>query len=350
MKTRFRLDFVCLAAVVFFACEAQTLPVSRRFPPRVRQVLSWLPSDTETVFAATAPFAMPAFERPIGDKPERRRSVIETLQLLPLSLFALKEGLLQNHLRGERIELAIEGSRYFRPPHGLGEMPYEGCQIAVLGNVSAGRSTSLFTQLASAALRKEDVAGKKALVFQDKLEDDVWTTFVAFPKADLVLACTNRDYLAEVLQRIGGKAGARALPDDLPEWTSLDASAPFWALRHYDKSQAGRDPTSPLGVDNVNEMADKQATGISLSVNPGKETMAKIFYFSKMQDLLAFLEKRTPLSMKLPGMIEPSARLPIRFRQLAPGIAEIEYALGDAIPVDLFMLVVMGAFGHAVYL
>ncbi len=53
--------------------------------------------------------------------------------------------------------------------------------------------------------------------------------------------------------------------------------------------------------------------------------------------------------MKVDGVTDSTANLPIVYRQAAPGVVEIEYQLGDAIPIDLFISVVLGAFGHAGY-
>lgn len=163
-----------------------------------------------------------------------------------------------------------------------------------------------------------------------------------------MLACTNRDYLGEVLQRIGGKAGKRALPDTLREWASLGNNASFWGLRHYDQAQSEWDPTSPFRDFNIIGIADKQASGITLTFALG-ERRAKISYFSGARDVIQFLQERTPLCMKVDGVTDSTANLPIVYRQAAPGVVEIEYQLGDAIPIDLFISVVLGAFGHAGY-
>jgi hypothetical protein len=339
------------AASSSLICKAQTntsMPI-QHLPARVRQVLSWLPADTETILVANTPFAMPLF-KPDDDQQSHETSLDERFELLPLDRFALKDGLLQNYLVGERIELAIEGSRHFRPPvSNFGEMPYEGCQIAVLAKASSSRGPSFVKAAGSVALKTDNVAGQSVAVFQEKRDHDTWATLVAFPKPNLVLACTNRDYLSEVLQRIGGKIGKRALPDTLAEWTFVSTNASFWGLRHYDKTQAERDPTSPFRDFNIIGMADKQATAIALTFDSGKRNLAKISYFSSAGDILEFLQKRTPLSMKIEGVVDSTANLPVQYRQTAPGVAEIQYELGQAIPVDLFISVVMGAFGHAVY-
>ena len=64
-------------------------------------------------------------------------------------------------------------------------------------------------------------------MFREQLEDDVWTTFVAFSKPNIAVAATNEEYLREVLARINGKRGARALPETLPEWEYVNSQAAF---------------------------------------------------------------------------------------------------------------------------
>lgn len=335
---------ICLAAGSSAVCRAQsTGPVA--------QVLSWLPADTETILVANKPFAMPRF-KPDDSRRENEISLAdlpEAFELLPLSLFELKDGLLQNYLAGQRVEIAMEGSRHFRNPGGLGELPYEGCQIAVLTVASATRTDSFLKRFSNVAVSVDSVAGQKIPVFEEKLENDIWTTFVAFPKPNLVLACTNRDYLREVLERIGGKAGRRALSDTLAEWKFVDANARFWGLRHYDKSQAGIDPTSPFGDRTVLGAGDRQASGIAFRFDPRTRNVVTISYFSGMRDIIGFLQTQTPLSMNGVADVDSPAKLPVSYRLAAPGVAEIKYELGRALSVDVFIFVVVAEFGHAVY-
>jgi hypothetical protein len=220
---------IYLAAGTWAAvCTAQTIPLSPKpLPTRVGLVLSWLPADTETILVANTSFALPGFKQQDATTPGGETDLIDEFELLPLSLFRLKDGLLQNYLMGQRVEFAIEGSRHFRRPAGEGEMPYEGCGIAFLAEAATGRGDAFLKYSAPATPRVESIAGQKITVFEERQEEDTWTTFVAFPKANLVLACTNRDYLREVLERIGGKAGRRALSNTLAEWKFVAADAPF---------------------------------------------------------------------------------------------------------------------------
>ena len=54
-------------------------------------------------------------------------------------------------------------------------------------------------------------------------------------------------HLVDLLGRMDKHGGSRALPDRLPEWKHLDATARIWGIRHYDAKDAEFDPTSPLG-------------------------------------------------------------------------------------------------------
>jgi len=217
----------------------------------------------------------------------------------------------RTYLIGQRVEIAIEGSRHFRRPSGLfGEMPYEGCQIAVLAEATVSRRDSFLKHSSSVALRGDSLVGQKMAVFEEKVDDDIWTTFLAFPKPNLVLACTNRAYLREVLERIGGKVGKRALSETLAEWKFVDTEAPFWGLRHYDKSQAGLDPTSPFVDRNIFGTADRQASGVAFRFDPRKGNVVTISYFSSTRDILGFLQ-HTPLSMEIDGVVDSTANLPV---------------------------------------
>src|SRR6185295_10790975 len=129
-------------------------------------------------------------------------------------------------------------------------------------------------------------------------------------------------YLREVLERIRGKAGERALRGTLAEWKFVDTKAPFWGLRHYDKSQARIDPTSPFVERNILGTADRQASGIAFGFDPGMGNGVTITYFSGTRDILGFL-KHTPLSIG--DLVDSKEDLPISYRQVAPGVAEIKY-------------------------
>lgn len=121
---------------------------------------------------------------------------------MPLGLLFFKQGLLADRLQGLQVVLAVEGARHFRTPSGLGELPFQGAEIVKFsGDVG---SAVMGRELRGPASRAEDVAGLQVLVFQEKLEEDVWTVYIAFPTADTIIAATDGDYLKQTLARISG--------------------------------------------------------------------------------------------------------------------------------------------------
>ena len=100
----------------------------------VEQMLAWLPADTETILVANEPFWMSNFQ--IGQVVYTNHEVTsEELEKhfegMTLQLFNFGNGLLEKHLHGKKLLFALEASRHYRPPAGLGELPFEGCAVAI---------------------------------------------------------------------------------------------------------------------------------------------------------------------------------------------------------------------------
>ena len=188
----------------------------------VRQFLSWLPSDTETMIVARD-FSLPdlvAIEK--KEKGYTQEALFARLALGPWGI----NRSLSDYLKNRRILLAVEGSRKFRSPKSFGLMLFEGCSIIMFADQLSDRPEQVFKALSGAALRVEEIEGRSILVFEDKSEQDTWTTYVAFAGSDVLLVVTNMDYLREVLSKVRGRNGPRALPETLPEWVmSIPAPA-----------------------------------------------------------------------------------------------------------------------------
>jgi len=106
------------------------------------------------------------------------------------------------------------------------------------------------------------------------------------------------------------------------------------------------DPFSPFVERNILGTADRQARGIAFSFDPRMGNGVTITYFSGTRDILGFL-KHTLLSIG--DLADSKEDLPISYRQVAPGVAEIKYELGGVLPVDVFLVVTMSCFGHGVF-
>jgi hypothetical protein len=322
-------------------------PIKMAAPSQlVEQALSWLPADTETAIAANGPFPLPDLN------PEERNSPAhgdademgEIFKGVPLGLFGFKKGFMGKYFKNEEVLLALEGSRNFRTPAGLGEGPYQGCDIAVFALDIKVRVDAFLKNSSDAILRTEQIEGQQVIVFQEQLEEDTWTTFVAFPKPNVAVAATNEEYLREVLARINGKHGERALPESLPEWKYVNTHAAFWALRHYDKKGAAVDATSPLAGPNSSVIADDRAIGLTFYFDPDKSKTATITYLSGDKNILQNVQKHL-----FPIETEPGAReMHIRYREMAPGVVEGSYDLEHIESAEVFTFVLIALLGHVV--
>src|SRR5262249_20266454 len=160
-------------------------------------------------------------------------------------------------------------------------MLFEGCDFLVLDQDFVTTRDSFLNLVESQAKVVQRIAGFKVMVYEAKLESDLWKFFIVSPKPNVVLCATDLGYLTEVLTRMGVKGHKRALPENLQEWKHVDTTAQFWAVRHYDKENAVEDTTSPLqGKQAAANVPDKQAIGITFTYNPNTKNKAKIIYLS----------------------------------------------------------------------
>jgi hypothetical protein len=272
------------------------------------------------------------------------QQLAQDFENVPFLLFAFKNGLLSKRLQGKRVLLAVEGSRHFRAPAGLGLGPFEGCAIVVFADDIGNDASLPIRETRKAALRVEKIQGQQVSVFQEKSEEDTWTAFVAFPNKRVVLVASDRDYLKEVLNRLQNGSGERALPSDLPEWKYVDTESRFWGLRHYDRSQAKTDPTSPIGGRLTGKEPDKKAIGITFVFDPSRGRLATITYLSGDKSLTG---KASPL---LALGQEDAKGLNIQVREIAPGVEQGSYSLERIEPIDTFIFLLSCLLGHAIYL
>ena len=351
-----QITLIVVALALFNALSAEVaaqISTQKTGSVNLQEVLSWLPEDTETISVARGPFVLKTkTAKSTADEEENENRAVSDRELgepfegLPLSLFGFKDGLLLPHLKGKRIFLAIEGSRHFRPPADLGEMPYEGCAIASLVDGLDTDMATFVRQNRKSISKVDQIEGQVVAVFQEKLENDTWTAFVAFPNKNILAVATNRDYLREVLARLQGKKGNRALRNDLPEWKYVNTDVQFWGPRHFDRTQAKLDPSSPFGDQKSANDADEQAIGLVYAFDRSSGKTAKITYLTG-DTSLGSRPDATLLSM---GKGSEAAALDIKYREIGPGVVEGSYTLKNTGQVSFFFFVFMGMLGHAVFL
>jgi hypothetical protein len=312
--------------------------------------LSWLPADTETIIVANGPFLVPS-EAPYDNENSSSETVTQDdlkkqFEWLPIGLLSVQKGILQKHLQGRTIQFALEGSRHFRSPAGLGEMPYEGCEVLVLGKDDPELGNSFASYSRSVAGGLVSVAGHQTDVFKEQMEEDVWTIFVSFPRPNVVMIATSRDYLQTTLQRLDGMTGPRALPDSLSEWKYVHRDAAAWGLRHYDRSQTNLDPSSPFGGEKSGNVPDEGAIGIVFEFDDQSDRSATIAYFSSNADLLGWSKSEVFDPRGDPDAVK---ELHVQYKLVDKGVVQLRCELNQSKASSYFFFVLCALLGHGVY-
>jgi hypothetical protein len=180
------------------------------------------------------------------------------------------------------------------------------------------------------------------MMVEEKLEDDLWKIFVSMPQPNILLCATDEEFLKDVLNRMKQKAEKRALPDNLPEWEYVDLSAKYWAVRHYDKDDALLDPSSPLnGKEMAANVPDTQAIGVVFEFDPNRSMGATVKYLSSNKEALK-------IAMKL--FSRPDEGFTPKIKQAQPHVVEGLVSLNNSNAIAMFMLILRGVLGHAIYL
>lgn len=307
----------------------------------VKKVLWWLPENTQTISVVRGPFKAIA---PISELPKRMSAIKQVdlaLKMDHLGAFrTIREGRFYKHLIGRTVLFSMEGSRKFRAPTDLGEMLYEGCDVIVFQQGLGSVRDTLFKQMQNYGKLIPEIAGQQIIMFEEKLEADIWKIYVAMPEPNVLLCATDQDFLSEVLKRMQQKGQRRALPEELPEWKYVNTGAKFWSVRHYDKDDAQSDPSSPLnGEQRAANWPDTQAVGIVFDFDPIRSKVAKIKYLSANKDALQLFSKEHSTEDFKP-----------RIQQSAPGVIEMRISFDNPEVVWMFLLILRGVLGHGMYL
>ena len=222
---------------------------AKALPQAIERVLNWLPEDTETLIAVQS------FELP---QPPPPKDVVDLgpsdlkpfIDALALAMDELDDDKYLKPLLGQKVKLALCGSRHFEIVSAFGTLRSESCAIIVFEKDLGEVGTKWIDLVRQGAKETREIAGHKVFVFPSTLEGDggyqakPWQgTFLVLLKPDTLLCASSDRYLAEVLQRVEATPQGRALADDLPEWKLLDPRAPAWMLRHIPDSNRGRKVT-----------------------------------------------------------------------------------------------------------
>ena len=347
-RTRFVLLVILLGAFLAQAriSSSQSKSGFPATPSRAlcEQILSWLPADTETVIGATGPLSLPATRKESGGTIAIEKSgdeVGDVFKEQSLLLLLTLSGNFKDH----PIVMAVEGSRDFKPPTGLGMALYQGASISVFASDISASAAEFFKESAATIVQTEQLEGQQVAVFKQKSEEDIWTTYVAFPKPNIAIVATDEDYLREVLARMNGKKGDRALPDSLPEWQYTNTQSEFWAVRHFRGNTGKPSLTSGFGYITGEIKYDNRAIGLAFSFNPEKSKIATVTYLSANENTLQSIQKSL-FNEREQGGIELHAR----YREISRSALEGSYNVELEASAVYFTFVLDALLGHAIAL
>ena len=330
--------------------QAQCAPPRSQLPAQsaptelIERMLSWLPADTETVIGATGPLLMPKMSQaPNGTmRLENSEDAVRDtfkeyalLQLLPLT----------KSFKDEPIVATIEGSRDFRAPSGLGMAMYQGGAIAVFADDITTRARAFLKDSAATIVRTERIEGQDVAIFKQKSEEDIWTSYVVFPKPNIAVVGTDEGYIREVLARINGKHGERTLPDILPEWKYVDTKRGFWAVRHFRHNVGQPNLTSGFSCITPGMKPDERAIGLAFSIDPNKSKTATVTYLSGDENILLAIQK-SAFNEREPGVSEMHSK----YREVQHDALEGTYDLKQVASAQYFIFVLEALLGHPIYL
>jgi hypothetical protein len=345
MRTlRCALYGIALAATLFAQRPVPVRPVQPQI--QFKDLMSWLPTDTETIIGSNGPFQVPHTDHEFDElTPEALRLAVLNQ---PLTLLGLDDVGLSGILKTETVTLAIEGSRHFRSPTHLGPMLFEGCEIAVFARDVSPRRDSFMKHVKESGAEIQQIEGSAVAELKVGIEDDTWNILVAFPKPRVVLVATNSGYLREVLRRMRGGTGPRALPDSLPEWKYVSTSGPLWALRHFDKSnQIDEDPSTPFRGWRAANVPDSDAIGVAAYLEPFSRQMAHVTYLSGRRAREVLQLALSSASSEPEDISAPATAL----KDLAPGVVAASIPLNFPKAANYLWFLLSGRLlGHATYL
>jgi len=199
---------------------------------RLSEVLWWLPARTDCLFVSHDPserlFGRPAAGEERAFQSQSTRNVFD--EYMRPAFVVLDE------LAQAPLSLAVEAAA----AQGA-ELP-KLCQICVFEAPPGDLGDAFMASLKALGAEEEAIGDAKVTRLEHRLQTQVgeehWTTLVARPRADMLLFANDRDFLAELLERMKTKREERALPEHLPEWKHLDMTARQWAMRHYTNAES----------------------------------------------------------------------------------------------------------------
>jgi hypothetical protein len=212
-------------------------------PAEWEVVASWLPADTETFIIVNTPYHFRQMHGPT--------SLADSMKLIELMAYPDE---LSHPLEGIKFEMAVAGRGNFQAPSNVGIGQHDGCEIF---KIDPRETANLVAKLAPLKPTTETIGNLETTVV--KVED--WTWFVAIDN-DLLFVATDRDYLAEVLERRQAEPSRLDTSGEL--WAHVDTSAQVFAVRTF---------TERLRKEEAANLNDDQIVGYAMTLDEAKDEL-----------------------------------------------------------------------------
>jgi hypothetical protein len=233
MKGRFtRAALIAVIALFSAGIISAEERAPRNASTEVRRLLPWFPEDTESLLAAQS-FAVP---RPSSvDAFESKWAI-----LMP----SLAMGEFDQYLEpvvDRKILIALKGIRRSQPVGSLGDFYAEGCVVVVFERDLGDAGVEWTSALRKGAEEIRKIAGREVFCLSPgssraRARRHPLVYFLRLAP-DTILCASHDEYLRQLLNRIDTAPRGRAFPDSLPQWGTIDRSAPVWMIRKVPASQ-----------------------------------------------------------------------------------------------------------------
>jgi hypothetical protein len=230
------LGLVCLMVGATLPLLLADDAAVKRPDPNIQELLSWLPEDTDTVGVAQK-FLTPGEAKP-------KNAFYQSLdgELMDGnvgSIFFLCQTRSLEPVSGCKVKTALIGARKIKVVTKFSMPLGEACAIIRFDRDLGDAASKWSETLRSQESRELTLGTHPVFVLPVKEAPSMlyfWSpaheVYFLQLKPDTILCATDERYLKEVFERSHLQPKSRALPDTLPEWKSLDASAPVWMVRH----------------------------------------------------------------------------------------------------------------------
>lgn len=238
------------------------------------EIISWLPTDIETLVVAKNPPPLPEDE----DKAEKENKNLPDLRWDAPYGFS-------GHKPKETVLLAVEGSKNFQVPNGNECSMGEECYILVMKEGPIARYQAPVKYRYKYKGISVDV--KSTTHGSDDIE-----LFEASPRKNILVMTTSKEYMQTVLTRMSKRHKDRAMPPDLPEWKYVSRDSVFYVIRHFAKQSD--DPMSPYCKDTLwerDKIRDRRAIGFVVAAPNYRPSPVKLWYLSNSSTGIKILQR-----------------------------------------------------------